>query len=103
MIEYAVADLPALRGLPNDVYPQLQDGILDTGKVKFILRPFMRNVLDAVVFMLAEAAGAEKYHDVIETFFKTQDTWAMLGDADTTRCSQLPSSSALPRKASTLP
>ena len=35
----------------------------------------MRNVLDAVVFMLAEAAGPEKYHEVVDTFFKTQDTW----------------------------
>jgi len=33
-------------------------------------------VLDAVVFMLAEAAGEAKYHEVVDTFFKTQNDWA---------------------------
>jgi protein-disulfide isomerase len=35
----------------------------------------VRNVLDAVVFMLAEAAGEEKYHEVVDTFFRTQNDW----------------------------
>jgi protein-disulfide isomerase len=44
--------------------------------MQFIPRPFVRNVLDAVVFLLAEAAGEARYHDVIDTFFKTQAQWA---------------------------
>ncbi len=57
-------------------YPQLEADYIATGKIQYIPRPFIRNVLDAVVFMLAEAAGPEKYHEVVDTFFKTQGTWA---------------------------
>ena len=36
----------------------------------------MRNVLDAVVFMLADAAGPGNYTNIVEAYFKTQETWA---------------------------
>jgi hypothetical protein len=36
----------------------------------------VRNVLDAAVFMLAEAAGPTNYHNVLSTYFRTQTTWA---------------------------
>lgn len=57
------------------IFPQIKSEYIDTNKIQFIPRPYTRNVLDAVVFMLAEAAGAAKYHDVVHTFFKTQDQW----------------------------
>jgi protein-disulfide isomerase len=75
VIEYASPTCPHCAAFSNNVYPQFKTDYIDTGKVKFILRPFVRNVLDAVVFMLAEAAGPDQYHSVIETYFKTQDQW----------------------------
>jgi protein-disulfide isomerase len=75
MIEYLSPTCPHCAAFNNTVLPQLKTEYIDTNKIQFIPRPFMRNVLDAVVFMLAEAAGPEKYHDVIDTFFKTQDQW----------------------------
>ena len=82
VIEYASPTCPHCAAFHNNVFPQFRAEYIDTGKVKFILRPFVRNVLDAVVFMLAEAAGEEQYHAVLETFFKTQDQW---GTSDTPR------------------
>lgn len=76
VIEYLSPTCPHCATFATTVYPQLKTEYIDTNKIKFIPRPFMRNVLDAVVFMLAEAAGEAKYHDVIDTFFKTQDQWA---------------------------
>ena len=76
LIEYLSPTCPHCKAFALDVYPQLKTEYIDTNKIQFIPRPFIRNVLDAVVFMLAEAAGADKYHEVVETFFKTQDTWA---------------------------
>jgi len=75
VIEYASPTCPHCAAFHNNVYPQVKSEYIDTGKAKFIVRPFVRNVLDAVVFMLAEAAGPENYHSVIETYFKTQDQW----------------------------
>jgi len=75
VIEYASPTCPHCADFHNNVYPQFKTDYIDTGKVKFILRPFVRNVLDAVVFLLAEAAGEDQYHAVIATFFKTQEQW----------------------------
>lgn len=77
VIEYASPTCPHCATFHNDVYPAFKAEYVDSGKVKFILRPFIRNLQDAVVFLLAEAAGEDKYHQVVETYFKTQATWGM--------------------------
>jgi protein-disulfide isomerase len=76
VIEYASPTCPHCALFHNEIYPGFKSAYVDTGKVRFIVRPFVRNVLDAVVFMLAEAAGPEQYHNVIDTFFRTQAEWA---------------------------
>ena len=76
VIEYASPTCPHCAAFSNDVLPAFVDAYVDTGKVKFITRPFVRNVLDAAVFMLAEASGPTNYHNVLSTYFKTQNTWA---------------------------
>lgn len=75
VIEYASPTCPHCATFHNTVYEPFKAEYVDTGKVKFILRPFVRNVLDAAIFMLAEAAGEANYHNVIGTFFKTQTIW----------------------------
>ncbi|WP_375449741.1 thioredoxin domain-containing protein [uncultured Devosia sp.] len=75
VIEYASPTCPHCAAFSNDVYEPFKAAYIDTGHVKFILRPFVRNVLDAAVFMLAEAAGETNYHNVVSTYFKTQQTW----------------------------
>lgn len=86
VIEYASPTCPHCAAFSNDVYPAFKTEYIDSGKVKFILRPFIRNLQDAVVFLLAYSAGDEKYHQVIEAFFKTQGTW---GTAETPRTALL--------------
>lgn len=76
VIEYASPTCPHCATFANEVSPAFVEAYVDTGKVKFITRPFVRNVLDAAIFMLAEAAGPENYHNVLETYFRTQPTWA---------------------------
>lgn len=76
VIEYASPTCPHCADFSNDVLPAFVEQYVDTGKVKLITRPFVRNVLDAAVFMLAEAAGPTNYHNVTATYFKTQADWA---------------------------
>lgn len=77
VIEYASPTCPHCAAFHNNVYEPFKAEYIDTGKVKFLLRPFTRNVLDAVVFMLAEAAGPDMYHEIIATYFRTQDQWGV--------------------------
>ena len=76
VIEYASPTCPHCAAFSNNVLPVFTEQYVNTGKVKLIVRPFVRNVLDAAVFMLAEAAGPTNYHNVLSTYFKTQATWA---------------------------
>ncbi|KQX34854.1 hypothetical protein ASD04_15830 [Devosia sp. Root436] len=76
VIEYASPTCPHCAAFSNDVMPGFVEAYVNTGKVRLIVRPFVRNVLDAAVFMLAEAAGPTNYHNVLATYFKTQTTWA---------------------------
>ena len=77
VIEYASPTCPHCASFHNSVYEPFKEQYIDTGKVKFILRPFARNALDAAIFLLAEAAGPTAYHNVIATYFKTQNEWGM--------------------------
>lgn len=76
LIEYASPTCPHCATFANTVLPAFIEEYVDTGKVKLIVRPFVRNVLDAAVFMLADAAGPANYHNVLSTYFRTQPTWA---------------------------
>ena len=57
VIEYASPTCPHCAAFSNTVLQSFQDKYVTTGKVKFILRPFARNTMDAAIFMLAEAAS----------------------------------------------
>ncbi|MBI4922872.1 MAG: thioredoxin domain-containing protein [Devosia nanyangense] len=56
-IEYASPTCPHCALFSNTVLEPFRAKYVTTGKVKFILRPFARNTLDAAIFMLAEAAA----------------------------------------------
>lgn len=56
-IEYASPTCPHCALFSNTVLGPFEDKYVKTGKVKFILRPFARNTMDAAIFMLAEAAA----------------------------------------------
>jgi protein-disulfide isomerase len=57
VIEYASPTCPHCAAFSNDVRPAFEDAYVKTGKVKFIVRPFTRNNVDAAIFLLAEAAA----------------------------------------------
>lgn len=75
VIEYASPTCPHCAQFNNEVFPAFKTAYIDTGKVKFIMRPFLRNALDAVVFLLAETAGGDNYHGIVDAYFKQQPTW----------------------------
>lgn len=79
VIEYASPTCPHCAAFSNNVFPEFKKTYIDTGKVRFLLRPLMRGgqagAIDAAIFMLAKSAGPMRYHNVIETYYKTQSEW----------------------------
>jgi protein-disulfide isomerase len=57
VIEYASPTCPHCADWSNNVLPPFREKYVATGQVKFIVRPFARNTLDAAIFMLAEHAA----------------------------------------------
>jgi len=64
----------------NETYPRLKADFLDTGKARLAIRPFVRNAMDAVVFMVAEVAGPDRSQAVVEYFMRNQARWVNADD-----------------------
>lgn len=74
LIEYLSPTCPHCASFHNDVLPQLKQAYIDTGRIRFIGRPFRRNVLDLAVFMVAESAG-DSYYDILDAYMANQNQW----------------------------
>lgn len=76
VIEYVSPTCPICAAFHLRTFPEFKETYVDTGEVRFLIRPFLRNVLDAVVFLLAESTGTDEgYYLVIDTYFDTYEQW----------------------------
>lgn len=74
-IEYASSTCGHCAAFHAQTFPQFKTDYIETGKVRFAMRPFLLNILDAVVFMLAVQAEDDKYYDVLDTYLAAQTVW----------------------------
>lgn len=56
----------------NDL-PELQEKFVAAGKLKIAYRPFVRNSVDAVIFMLANARGQNTFDETVLAFMSRFD------------------------------
>jgi protein-disulfide isomerase len=80
VIEYASMTCPHCAHFSETTFPELKKRYIDTGKVRFIFRPFPFDKVAAAAFMLASCArtaggGDARYMAVVETLFAQQDQW----------------------------
>jgi protein-disulfide isomerase len=76
IIEYASMTCPHCARFDTEVFPQLKEKYIDTGKVRYIFREFPLDKLSAAAFMLARC-DKDKYFPIIDTLFKQQATWVV--------------------------
>jgi len=76
VIEYASMTCPHCATFHSGPFQQLKEEYIDTGKVKFVFREYPFDPLAAAVSMLARCSG-DRYFDVVDLFFETQDQWAV--------------------------
>ena len=78
IIEYASPTCPHCANFHVNVFPEFKKEFIDTGKVRFVMRPFSRSILDAVVFMVAACdEPAADYYPLVSAYFETMRTWAV--------------------------
>lgn len=80
IVEYASMTCGHCARFHTDVFPELKEKYIDTGKVQFVLREFPLDGLAVAAFMLARCAGDDRYYPMVGGMFETQKTWAVPGE-----------------------
>ena len=82
IIEYASMTCPHCKSFHERVLPTIKEKYIDTGKAKYILRPFPfdGDRRGEAAFMLAKCAPNGAYYPMIDALFSTQEVWAGKGN-----------------------
>ncbi|MEE9313510.1 MAG: DsbA family protein [Rhizobiaceae bacterium] len=82
IVEYASMTCPHCRTFHEEVLPEIKKTYVETGKVKYILRPFPfdGDRRGEAAFMLAKCAPDNNYYAMIDALFSTQQSWGTQGN-----------------------
>ena len=80
IIEYASLTCPHCAHFAKDVLPELKREWIDTGKAKFVLRDFPLDEPALRAAMIARCAPPSRFYAFAETFFGSQEKWALAKD-----------------------
>ena len=82
IVEYASMTCPHCKSFHEQILPTIKEKYIDTGKAKYILRPFPfdGDRRGEAAFMLAKCAPNNAYYPMIDALFSTQATWAGKGN-----------------------
>lgn len=82
LVEYASMTCPHCKTFHDSVLPELKQRYVETGKLKYILRPFPfdGDRRGEAAFMLAMCAPNDNYYPMIDALFSTQQVWGRGGN-----------------------
>jgi protein-disulfide isomerase len=80
VVEYASMSCPHCAHFANTTFPEFKLKYIDSGKVRYIFREFPLNAPAYAVAMLARCAPADRYFEVVDSYFRTQDEWLRADD-----------------------
>jgi protein-disulfide isomerase len=75
VIEYASPTCPICAAFMMDHYPKLKSDYIDTGKIYYVYRTFLRGPDDAVAEKLARCMPKDKYMSFTDSLFRNQSRW----------------------------
>lgn len=73
--EYASLTCSHCGTFHREIFPELKSKYIDTGKVRFILRPFSFDGAATAAFMISRCAGDDRYYKFIDALFDAQNQW----------------------------
>ena len=80
VVEYASMSCPHCAHFDATTFDDFRLKYIDSGKVRYIFREFPLNAPAYAVAMVARCAPADKYFDVVHTYFRSQDKWLTATD-----------------------
>ena len=75
VIEYASPTCPVCANFMINYYPRLKSEYIDTGKIHFVYRTFLRLADDAMAEKLARCMPKDKYMEFTHTLYREQPRW----------------------------
>jgi protein-disulfide isomerase len=75
VIEYASPTCPVCAHFMINLYPKLKSGYIDTGKIFYVYRTFLRGPDDGMAEKLARCMPKDKYLSFTDTLFRNQSRW----------------------------
>jgi len=82
IIEYRSLTCSHCAEFSNETYPQLKSEFIDTGIVKFELRPFALNAIDLNAFKLLHCADEDDFFALDKLLFNEQKKWIVTNPSD---------------------
>ena len=82
IIEYRSLTCSHCAEFSNETYPLLKSEFIDTGVVKFELRPFALNAIDLNAFKLLHCADETDFFALEKLLFKEQKKWIVTNPSD---------------------
>lgn len=76
IVEYASFTCPYCATFHKEIFPQLREQYIDTGKVKFIYREVYFDAPGLWGGLLARCVSPKKYFGVVDLLYKKQSKWA---------------------------
>ena len=82
VVEYASASCSHCARWNNDVFPAFKAKYIDTNKVNYVYREFLTPPVQvaAASFLLARCAGKDKYFQVVDSVYRSQEEMFTTGD-----------------------
>lgn len=81
VVEYASLTCPHCANFHSQVYPQLKENYIETGKVRFIVRDVYFDRLGLWASMVARCGGPERYFGIVDRLFQRQAEWSRAATA----------------------
>jgi protein-disulfide isomerase len=75
IVEYASMTCGFCGRFHRQTWAALKEKYIDTGKVRFIFREFPLDASAFAIAMLARCAPADRFFDILDLYFNTQDSW----------------------------
>ena len=75
IVEYASMSCPHCAHFDATTFDDFKLKYIDSGKVRYIFREFPLNAPAFAAAMVARCAPADKFFDIVHTYFRTQDKW----------------------------
>jgi protein-disulfide isomerase len=89
IIEYASLTCPHCARFATQTLPKLKQEWIDTGKAKLVFRDFPLDGLALRAAALTHCVPPERYLEFVDTLFKEQPSWIVLGDKAIARIASL--------------